>query len=372
MVRIARFLAIVAIGLLAATERVSAFEVRCIEASRYQHLVRLFDGDIKKFAAYLNWPAGQLPRPQYCRAALIEGPLKDRTDIAKVMNIIGENHGWLAALYLRSGGGKVFVGVNTGVLARSFWLKTYAAAQRNGVMEYQPDFAIPPPDHLPASESMPANSPTAAGWEAYRASIAKLPPIKMTGGEMFCASACTQIHAGGIDRIGISRVHRAHNSSNKTLGQMDEGLTGTDDFLVAYYKYMDAGPDFMRMYLMTASQIVTPLPINRHSRHMADLFITKCGADGDQLTRLEKQIEASNADFKFLNTFYGPSIDLDRLHRMAGHVRMRRIAVEQCMAAINERERLTAFTGLCPKGCDRKQLDALIAKKLVDIRKTSH
>ena len=369
MRRIAYVLATLAIGWFFAVNHAAALDVSCIEASRYKYLFQLFGGDTRKFIAYFNLPAGQLPRPEYCRAALLDGGLSSDEDVTKVIKIIGDNHGWLATLYLRSGGGLVRVGVGIGILARNFWLKTYAASQRRGIMDYQPDFAMPPPDKLPITDLIPDNAPTLAGWQAYRASIAKLPPIKMGGSEMFCASACTQIHAGGIDRKGISRVHRASGNA-KTLLATNEGLIGTDDFLVSFYRFMDAGPDFMRMYLLTTSATTTPLPISRFARHVSDVLAQKCGADADQLARLEAQIDASVADFGSQITFYGPSINLEHLRTMAARVRMRRMAAEQCVAAINEAERLTAYAGLCQNGCDQKKLNSLIVQKRNDIQKT--
>jgi hypothetical protein len=154
------------------------------------------------------------------------------------------------------------------------------------------------------------------------------------------------------------------------LQETNESLVGTDQFLVAFYRFMDAGPDFMETYLLTTSATTTALPITRYPRHVSDVLNQKCGADADQLTRLEAQVNATVADFGSQITFYGPSIDLDYLRNMAGRVRMRRMAVEQCVAAINESERLTAFAGLCPNGCDQKKLSALINQKHKDIQKT--
>ena len=121
---VVRILLFVALALASATKGASAAEVSCIEASKYKHLFLLFDNDPRKFAAYFGLPQGQFPRPEYCRAALVNGGYGAEADIANVMKIIVDNRGWLSTIYLQSGGGLVRVGVGTGILARNFWLRT--------------------------------------------------------------------------------------------------------------------------------------------------------------------------------------------------------------------------------------------------------
>ena len=101
----------------------------CIEASKYKYLYKIFGGDPRKFAAYLQVDPGRLPGPEHCRAALITGKIEPPAaqDAAKLAAIIVQNEGWLATLHLSSSGGSVGSGYQLGFLARNFWLKTTTA-----------------------------------------------------------------------------------------------------------------------------------------------------------------------------------------------------------------------------------------------------
>ena len=367
MNRVARVLLLLALALVPATRSASAADVSCIEASKYKYLFLLFDNDPRKFAAYFNLPPGQLPRPDYCRAVLVNGGYRSEADITQVMRFIVENRGWLSEIYLQSGGGLVLVGVGTGILARNFWLKTHNAMRKDGALVYEPDFAVPPPEALEAGDTAPPNAPTFAGWRAYRAAVAALPRIEIKS-HNFCASACTQTLAGGVDRIGTARVHRAAGDRD-TLQKTNESLLKTDEYLVSFYNFMDAGADFMKTYLATSILSIAPLGIDRYPRHVYDVVSRKCNADLDQYVRLESQIDATIADFRFQAIKFDPSIDLGRLHAVAKKIRLRRMAIEQCWSALYEKERLTAFATACPRGCDQAQMFKLIDAKSQDIHK---
>ena len=122
--------------------RAAAIEVTCIEASKYKHLYKIFGGDPRKFAAYLQIDPGRLPGPEHCRAALITGKIEPPAaqDAAKLADIIVQNEGWLATLHLSSTGGSVGSGYQLGFLARNFWLKTTTARVAGANFQYTPGF----------------------------------------------------------------------------------------------------------------------------------------------------------------------------------------------------------------------------------------
>src|SRR5262245_15135332 len=129
--RLGRIVALALLALTAMGVRAEAIEVQCIEASRYKHLWRIFNGDSAKFAAYLMIDAAKLPDPELCRAAIVTGPIVQNMDAGKFLDFILQNKGWLSTVYLASPGGNVGEGIKLGYLVRSFWLKTEAISSVN-------------------------------------------------------------------------------------------------------------------------------------------------------------------------------------------------------------------------------------------------
>ena len=370
-------LPVVVAGCLMAS-RAAAIEVSCIEASKYRHLYQIFGGDPQKFAAYLQIEPNRLPDPEFCRAALVSGPIEapDAHDVDKLMNFIMANRGWLAALHLASGGGRVGTGYMLAFLARSFWLKTYTVSTSGNTLYYMPDFFVPP---LPAASGNTSPTPAPApelglaqGWQAYLALQKGLPrvPVAYRG----CASACGLIHAAGIERFGLVRVHRTRYSGqgtlidlSKSMSATNEGLMRSEELLVTYYRQMDTGPDFISTYQSTPPETTTPVNVSRYPRYVADYLNARCSADAGQLQRLERQLYATMANLS--SPLFGLWIKADRLREAARTVREHRSKAEQCVAAAHERERLSAFDKACGGGCTRQKLQAMVEAKLRDLAK---
>jgi hypothetical protein len=78
MRRIGPILFLLAVATVVGIGRAATLEVTCIEASKYKHLYKIFGGDARKFAAYLQIDPGRLPGPEHCRAALITGRIEKR------------------------------------------------------------------------------------------------------------------------------------------------------------------------------------------------------------------------------------------------------------------------------------------------------
>ena len=108
-----------------------ALDVQCIEASKYKHLYLIFGNDRRKFAQYLRLNEASPPDPEVCRAVLVTGPIEPRarsrergqpTDPDKLLQAVADNRGWLATVYLASGGGNIGAGLIIAEMTRMFWL----------------------------------------------------------------------------------------------------------------------------------------------------------------------------------------------------------------------------------------------------------
>jgi hypothetical protein len=497
------------------TTAARAIDVQCLEDARYQRLYEIFGGDPAKFAAYLEVDTGthRLPDPDACRAALVRGGIGERSDDrARLLQFITSNRGWLAAIYLESGGGNVNVGRQLGWAVRAFRLKTYVAPAEDEESFYQPDFGIPPPAISPqataivpsaparcrlknstpvekpsanmvsgiarldsltstyedntdraghdfrnltpaspnpklcqqqcmqdrqcrawtyvAAERSPSRQPVCwlkndvpaatkgeyvvsgvvmrpetfqpdyeeatdrpgqdyrrfdlpspnprlcqqncqqdrqcrawsyerpadsalvtlmSGWGAYQAG--EIPLAPMNG----CASACTFLHVAGIDRHGVSNVHRARLDFTQ-MSANAAALLAEEPSIIAYYNYMDAGSDVVRAYQSTSTNDLTPVTMTRSPRYVTDYLIAKCHADPEKLESIERQIDESLRDL----SPSGFDLKLPLSHLRAGlvSVHARRQSVERCVARDEEKDRLQAFDRLCGKGCDVGKLAA--------------
>jgi hypothetical protein len=363
----------------------AAIEVTCIEASKYKHLYQIFGNDPKKFAEYLHVDPSRLPDPEFCRAALVSGPIvfTAAQEVAKLAEFIVKNQGWLAALHLSSGGGSVASGYQLGFLARSFWLKTFTARSPGGVLSYMPDFYVPPltpvasanPAAPPADQAAPAPSPEsllAQGWQAYLTEERKLPAQKAGS---ICASACGLIQSAGVERFGVVHVHRPRYvgkdspiDQTKSMSATNEGLMRSEEMQVAFYAQMDTGPDFIRNYLTTPPETTTPVDLSRYPRYVADYLNALCGTDVGQLQRLERQLDDTISHLT--SPLLGLSLKADRLRAAMQKVREQRSKAEQCVAAAHEKERLAAYDKLCGGWtCGTSKLVSLAAGKMHELAK---
>src|SRR5262249_35797298 len=148
--------------------------------SKYKYLYQLFDGDPRKFAAYLQIDPKNLPNPEFCRAAAVTGGVGDAnpSDPERLGKIILANRGWLAGLYLNSNGGSTDTGFEVGYLIRGAWLKTVTARLDDGKLIYEPDFMPAPLDPGLLGNVAPtaATQDYARRWERYQQAIKNVPP----------------------------------------------------------------------------------------------------------------------------------------------------------------------------------------------------
>jgi hypothetical protein len=377
-----------------------AIEIECIEASKYKYLYQLFNNNRARLAAFLRVDARQLPDGEKCRAVIIRGrvdsasaskeagSLPDRT---KLLQAIEQNGGWLATLYLISGGGNIAMGMELAQLTRMFWLKTVAVNEQE--FAYYPDFGllalerpVPPVRRARVSgkvkaeprkradrlSDMPPAEPVralATGWRNYQ----KAAPLQVKTKGRSCASACTFFHVAGIDRSGVIYLHRGRFSPAKSAGkdkdkgkskQIDtrrtmtstlEGMSQAEAAVRALYDQMDAGPEVVRLFQDTSTITVRPGLPARFPRYVTDYLWDKCDGDAIALERREAQ----------LRTALEKKSDDENLRKSLDQVRSKREQVETCVAASHEAERLTQFAKYCPGGtCNRKAIMTAVQSKV--------
>jgi hypothetical protein len=384
------------IGLLAATSPAAALDVACIEGSRYKHFATLFGGEPEALARYLDWPAGMRPHPEHCRAALVTGGITtDPKDAEKLLAFILQQQGWLAELQLGSPGGSVTQGLTLGYLTRAFWLKSRTVQVAKGqALVYQPDFAPAPPALDQSYANLPPMSvpaPGVASWKAYQALQSGLAPIMPQRAR--CASACGMMATAGSDRSGPVFVHRARYSRqtkpatpgapnappppsqaprgsdldvNRSMARTDEGLIASERANVAFYERMDAGEAYIRTFRATSALITTSAQATRFPRFVQDFLSARCESDPEQLRQLDLQLRAATAQLTTRGA--GVRLDLAPLNQSLFSVFDRRRKVEQCVAAANERERMTAFGKQCARGCDAAAILRAASEQTRDLR----
>jgi len=232
-------------------EPTRAVDIRCIDASKYKYLWQTFENNQQKFAEFLKVSPSQLPAPEMCRAILITGtigslaatPTSDPfREFDRLLNVIAMNNGWVAEIYLASPGGDLWDGMVLGQLARTFWLKTVAVG--NGFFEYVPDFVAP--TIAPPSSGGAVTRTSELDWRAYSTATRGLSHLRLQSGQALCASSCASLLVGGVDRRGVTYVHRGRvvGTPSRTWqvwqlfeGQRPEGFVLAFD--LAYLQHMD-------------------------------------------------------------------------------------------------------------------------------------
>jgi hypothetical protein len=331
----------------------AALDFQCVESSKYQYLYQLFNGDPKQAAAYLGVDPAHGPPAGACRAVVATGGVEPGDD-AKLITAIAQSGGWLATLYLASGGGSVDSGSRLAVITRAFWLKTIVAPTKS--FRYQPDF-MP----APIGTQYPAGDLTAA-LQAYEHAVDAVPAttVPFPG----CASACTFALAAGIDRRGVARVHRAGVGAS-SIEAVTEGVDRAEERIVAIYQKMDVGDDFIRDARDTAKQTTTPTTIARFPRPVEDFLVEKCKSDAAQLDDLKALLQFGIANG---GSRAGDLVQTATLRQSLAKAEARSEVVERCVAGYQESERLKAFNQLCGHGCSAESLAPVITKKLGELK----
>jgi hypothetical protein len=368
-----------------------AIQVTCVEASKYKYLYRIFDNDRRGFAEFLGVDIRQLPDPEACRAALLTGRIDPATretmndnDFTRLLAVVGASRGWLTTLYLGSNGGNVQMGLRLGQLTRMLWLKTHAVDGKS--FDYVPDFLG---SEGPGS---PANIPPElqGGWQAYVQATQGISRISLsTDRPRRCVSACTFIHAGGIQRYGRAYFHRARRGTPRnreqtkkpapSMTEILERLHKVEALIVAYFRQMDAGEAAIQAYESTATQttksaLMPPVPryVEDHLRGVCNRSPTRQSPEQRPRRRTERSLpmtfDAQEPPLQRSPRPFGrtpqtpstspspspqnpsPQSSPDPAAAAGGH------AVIRCVAAAHMQEGLSQYGKLCATGCDQMAL----------------
>lgn len=316
-----------------------AIEMHCVEASKYKYLYKIFGDDRRRMAEFLQVDADRLPDGEVCRAALVTGSIDPPATSKKAgrpvdgdlfQEAIGQNHGWLATVYLASSGGNVRHGLQLGQMTRMFWLKTRSLSEDRFL--YRPDFLpVDPAAPFTSEPTIPAE--LTAGWQDYLRAIEPFQFVSVAAADPTqkrprCASACTFMHVAGVDRIGTAFVHRGRpgRGDKSTMAESVESLHRAEQAVLAHFRNMDTGPDFMRETQDTPTATVAPALTDRFPRYIWDALHARCRKD------------------------FGSSAP------QAGQRPPQTLSPrgEHCIAAAHEKERLAQFEKYCPGGaCNR-------------------
>lgn len=324
-----------------------ALDFACVESSRYKYLAAAFDDDLHKLADYLGTDRSALPPPEACRAVVATGSVV-AGDPDRLVEAIAGNHGWLSVLYLGSGGGSVGAGLRLALLTRAFWLKTTVSPARS--FKFQPDF-------FPLQRGgLPADPRVAAFEAAVRA-------VPATSSPAFCASACSFPLVAGIDRHGTALLHRA-GSVGDSIETVSETVALALRLMTGLYRKMDVGEDFVRTARETAKQTTTPVPVPRYPSFVEDALLERCNSDPAQLDDVAALLEYARGA---AGRTYG-IVSAAPLGEAMKAVALRSRAMEQCVARLNEKERLGAFKKICEHGCSGKSLEPVLSRQINDLK----
>jgi hypothetical protein len=310
----------------------AAIEIQCIEASRYKYLYRMFDNNPAKVAAFFAVDQNHLPAPDTCRAVLVTGQIDStpgqgaQNDFDRLVSAIQAGGGWLATLYLASPGGSVGMGLRLGEITRMFWLNSHGV--EGGKFDYVPDFIPSAPDG--SSAKVPPDLQD--GWQNYAAATQSVRHVAIAERrDQKCASACTYMYTGGIDRQGPGYFHRAGSLTDKKEQMMTDLLNNLEragERIVAFYKEMDAGDAAIETYQSTTSATVAPQTVAPYPRYVDD-YLNKVCASSNSGKKRAPAGQSAEGDF----------------------------AAIQCRVGANTKERLTQFAKLCGSGvCDHRVL----------------
>jgi hypothetical protein len=349
----------------------AAIEVRCIEASRYKYLYRIFDNNPAKFAAFFAVDQHRLPSPETCRAVVLTGPIDSapgqgaESDFDRIISAIQAGDGWLSTFYLASPGGSVGMGLRLGEATRIFWVNTHAVD--GGKFDYVPDFIAAVPDG--SSPQIPPD--LQRGWQNYVAATQSISHVTIDERRnRECASACTFINAAGIDRQGAAYFHRAGSQRDKNeqpMSDLLDNLERTEELIVAFYRHVDAGDAAIQTYESTTSATVIPQSMAPYPRYVDDYLNKACappkppapasipGSPGRRSERTPGLPRPSEDQAQL-----GPAPSAGG-RPDAGAAAQQSVEVNfaaiQCRVGANTKERLSQFAKFCGSGaCDHAAL----------------
>ena len=219
------------------------------------------------------------------------------------MRAIADNRGWLATIYLASGGGNIGTGLIIAEITRMFWLESEAPAQP--AFTYWPDFIMRPAvtrgHGEPELTDAVVPPELEEGWKNYVRALVVLRSRPSPAGEgavrLLYIRACIRSRAAR-DGFCPSRAALAISCGRQVDAGASRAIAPFENRIIALYRTMDGGEEFVRLFQSTPTATTTPAEAARYPRYISDLLRSKCNADSQQLIEreltLKRQIDDTN------------------------------------------------------------------------------
>ncbi len=334
------------------SERASALEFRCIEASRYKHLLQVFGDDTQAFANHFGIDKADTLDPGACRALVVSGVVQ-AGDAETLIDHIAQNKGWLAIIFLAAQGAAPEEEVKLAHVIRRFGLKTRAVTATK--FRYEPDFA---------TRIVTASRASAEGELAQAAAMASLDAglrdflrrddldVVVPDDRAGCVESCIGLWLGGMSR----EAPRQPAAANVPAGSRVSGpATRVRAALLAE---LDGGavpqssdPALHRVVALGALDPAAPAA-TRAVREACAAEIAAVEAVSARVAAMTDDL--ARRDFRAIRS--------DSLSQQFVSLRRAGIRLQQCTAGALERERLVRYRRLCPQGCERERISAAAAE----------
>jgi hypothetical protein len=182
--------------------------------------------------------------------------------------------------------------------------------------------------------------------------------IRLQSGKARCASSCALLFVGGVDRRGISYVHRVRSA----FQTQEEDFSFALAMALAYLQHMDAGSDMIRVTRSTPVNEISPARAPRFPSLISDLLTSQCGVNVDELEKQEAYVRAALTKGAAKGGNREPA---RRLQNELTSVGRQRTKLELCIATIHESKRLAQFAKYCSGGnCDQAAVGEEINRQL--------
>lgn len=336
-----------AFSLLPLASPAQALEFRCIEASKYRNLMRIFGEDPEALLGYFGAPGAMRPAPDSCRAMLVTGTLVSG-DARKLLGAIVENKGWLAALYLAHSGSNPQEEVKVASIIRGFWLKTFQSGPNP--KPYEPDFIVRSirvgPSATAAWEPFaPSNQPLQAGLADYLRTVDRRLPDATAAQE--CAESCISFFVAGVDRLSLNprTIAIGRAIANDAAGEVRYALR----------RWLDA----------SAAAAPADAGVPRLPAVAAQAMRAECALEIDANLGAQEQVRHSIEDLA--KRKFDRFVRIERVLPRFNALQTTMTRLQTCLARAHDRKRVAQLKQHCATACDIDAIDAAFTDRTADL-----
>ncbi|MBV8839958.1 MAG: hypothetical protein JO000_25770 [Alphaproteobacteria bacterium] len=348
LVTILRLCALLAaFSFLPLTSPAQALEFRCIEASKYRNLMRIFGEDPEALLGYFGAPGAMRPAPDACRAMLVTGALVSG-DAKKLLGAIVENKGWLAALYLAHSGSNPQEEIKIASIIRGFWLKTFQSGPNP--KPYEPDFIVRSirvgPSATAAWEPWaPSNHPLQAGLADYLRTVDRRLPDAAAAQE--CTESCISFFVAGVDRLSLNPGTIALNrrNANDAMGEVRQALR----------RWLDE----------TAAAAPSDSSLPRLPAIATQALRAECALEIDANLGAQEQVRHSIEDLA--KGKFDRFVRIERVLPRFNALQTTMTRLQTCLARAHDRKRVAQLKAHCANACDVDAIDAAFTDRTADL-----